>query len=92
MRAKPGYFSFQLTKIEHLCTGAAYCQLLDILFPGSVPLRKVKFQTNLEHEYIQNFQLVKVAFSWLGVKKVGFCLSSVLVRALCVCRWFLWTG
>ena len=71
-----GSLTSQLTKIEHLCTGAAYCQLLDILFPGSVPLRKVKFQSNLEHEYIQNFQLVKVAFSWLGVKKVR--LPSVL--------------
>ena len=65
-----GSLSAQLTKIEHLCTGAAYCQLLDLLFPGSVGLRKVKFLTNLEHEYIQNFQLVKVAFSYLGVKKV----------------------
>ena len=78
-----GSLNAQLTKIEHLCTGAAVCQLLDVLFPGSVPLRKVKFQTNLEHEYIQNFQLVKVAFSWLGVKKVGFPLASASVRTLC---------
>ena len=78
-----GSLTSQLTKIEHLCTGAAYCQLMDILFPGSVPLRKVKFQTNLEHEYIHNFQLVKVAFSWLGVKKVGFPLASASVRTLC---------
>ena len=66
-----GSLSGQLTKIEDLCTGAAYCQLLDLLFPGCVAVRKVKFLTNLEHEYIQNFQLVKVAFSHLGVKKVG---------------------
>ena len=77
-----GSLTSQLTKIEHLCTGAAYCQLLDILFPGSVPLRKVKFQSNLEHEYIQNFQLVKVAFSWLGVKKVRYPSSSALVKKL----------
>ena len=88
-----GSLTSQLTKIEHLCTGAAYCQLLDILFPGSVPLRKVKFQSNLEHEYIQNFQLVKVAFSWLGVKKVRFPSSGWLgKRPLSVCRWSLWTG
>ena len=30
-----GSLTAQLTKIEHLCTGAAYCQLLDLLFPGA---------------------------------------------------------
>ena len=76
-----------LTRIEQLCSGAAYCQLMDILFPGEIKvqlillfnylqssgcihLKKVKFESNLEHEYIQNFQLVKIAFSALGVHKV----------------------
>ena len=73
-----------LTRIEQLCSGAAYCQLMDILFPGEIykspiiylqssgciHLKKVKFESNLEHEYIQNFQLVKIAFSALGVHKV----------------------
>lgn len=36
-------------KIEELCTGAAYCQFMDMLFPGSVQLKRVKFRTNLEH-------------------------------------------
>ena len=39
-------------------------------YVGCVSLKKVKFETNLEHEYIQNFQLVKIAFSALGVQKV----------------------
>ena len=39
-------------------------------YEGCVSLKKVKFETNLEHEYIQNFQLVKIAFSALGVQKV----------------------
>ena len=30
--------SCSLTKIEHLCTGAAYCQLMDLLFPGALLL------------------------------------------------------
>ena len=35
---------------------------MDMLFPGSVTLKKVKFKTNLEHEYIQNFKILQVRF------------------------------
>jgi len=61
----------QFGKIEELCTGAAQCQLMDMLFPGSVPLKRVKFGTNLEHEYIQNFKLLQAAFKKLNVDKVA---------------------
>lgn len=59
-----------LTKIEELCTGAAYCQFMDMLFPGSVVLKKVKFRTNLEHEYIQNFKILQSAFKKMQVDKI----------------------
>lgn len=58
------------SKIEELCSGAAYCQFMDLLFPGSVPLKKVKFNTNLEHEYIQNFKMLQSSFSKCGVDKI----------------------
>ncbi|XP_014260918.1 microtubule-associated protein RP/EB family member 1 isoform X2 [Cimex lectularius] len=58
------------TKIEELCTGAAYCQYMDMLFPGSIPVKRIKFKTNLEHEYIQNFKLLQAAFKKKGVDKV----------------------
>ncbi|XP_067406592.1 microtubule-associated protein RP/EB family member 3 isoform X2 [Emydura macquarii macquarii] len=48
------------TKIEQLCSGAAYCQFMDMLFPGCVHLRKVKFQAKLEHEFIHNFKIIAV--------------------------------
>ncbi|XP_012690487.1 microtubule-associated protein RP/EB family member 1b isoform X2 [Clupea harengus] len=59
-----------LTKIEHLCSGAAYCQFMDMLFPGCVPLKKVKFAAKLEHEYIQNYKLLQAAFKRMGVDKI----------------------
>lgn len=58
------------TKIEELCTGAAYCQFMDILFPGTINLKKVKFNTKLEHEYINNFKLVQGAFEKTQVDKI----------------------
>ena len=45
---------------QELCTGAAYCQFMDMLFPGAVNLKKVKFNTKLEHEYINNFKVLQV--------------------------------
>ncbi|XP_066249048.1 microtubule-associated protein RP/EB family member 1 isoform X3 [Euwallacea similis] len=57
-------------KIEELCTGAAYCQFMDMLFPGSVQLKRVKFRTNLEHEYIQNFKILQAAFKKMSVDKI----------------------
>ncbi|KAK3927677.1 Microtubule-associated protein RP/EB family member 1, partial [Frankliniella fusca] len=62
--------SSSFSKIEELCTGAAYCQFMDMLFPGSVPIKRVKFKTQLEHEYIQNFKLLQAAFKKMAVDKV----------------------
>ncbi|KAH8285590.1 hypothetical protein KR054_011361 [Drosophila jambulina] len=58
------------SKIEELCTGAAYCQFMDMMFPNSVPLKRVKFRTNLEHEYIQNFKVLQAGFKKMSVDKI----------------------
>ncbi|XP_076340672.1 microtubule-associated protein RP/EB family member 3-like isoform X2 [Tachypleus tridentatus] len=60
----------QYGKIEELCTGAAYCQFMDMLFPGCVSLKKVKFKTKLEHEYINNFKVLQAAFKKVGADKI----------------------
>ncbi|XP_077587526.1 microtubule-associated protein RP/EB family member 3-like isoform X2 [Stigmatopora nigra] len=58
------------TKIEQLCSGAAYCQFMDMLFPGCILLKKVKFQAKLEHEYIHNFKVLQAAFKRMSVDKI----------------------
>jgi len=35
-----------------------------------VPLKKVKFQTKLEHEFIQNFKLLQASFKKMEVEKI----------------------
>lgn len=67
--------AFRLTPVLSLSlfSGAAYCQFMDMLFPGCVHLRKVKFQAKLEHEYIHNFKVLQAAFKKMGVDKVGAC-------------------
>ncbi|XP_033931348.1 microtubule-associated protein RP/EB family member 3-like isoform X3 [Pseudochaenichthys georgianus] len=59
-----------LTKIEHLCSGAAYCQLMDMLFPGCILMKKVKFNAKLEHEYIHNFKVLQGSFKRMNVDKI----------------------
>ncbi|XP_051976703.1 microtubule-associated protein RP/EB family member 3-like isoform X2 [Xyrauchen texanus] len=58
------------TKIEQLCSGVAYCQFMDMLFPGCILLKKVKFQARLEHEYINNFKVLQAAFKRMSVDKI----------------------
>merc|ERR1719433_1722032 len=41
-----------------------------MLFPGSIPMKKVKFSTKLEHEYIQNFKILQAAFKKMNVDKI----------------------
>merc|ERR1719295_786129 len=41
-----------------------------MLFPGSIPLKKVKFSTQLEHEYVQNFKVLQASFKKMSVDKI----------------------
>lgn len=59
----------KLVKVEELCSGSAYCQFMNMLFPGCISLKKVKFQATQEHEYISNLKLLQVAFRAVGCEK-----------------------
>lgn len=62
--------AMNFTKIEQLCSGAVYCQFMDMLFPGTLPIKKVKFTSKLETDYISNFKLLQNSFNKSGVDKV----------------------
>ncbi|MGH0129016.1 UNVERIFIED_CONTAM: hypothetical protein FKN15_075399, partial [Acipenser sinensis] len=59
----------EFSKVEQLCSGAAFCQLMDLLFPGSVCLKKVKFQAREDIEFFHNYKLLNASFLKLGVTK-----------------------
>merc|ERR1719245_2372836 len=42
---------------------------MDFLFPGSIPIKRVKFKTTMEHEYIQNYKILQSSFTKLSVEK-----------------------
>lgn len=56
-------------KIEELCSGAAYCQMMEMIFPNCINLKRVKMTAKLEHEYLHNLRLFQEAFNRLKVDK-----------------------
>lgn len=59
-----------LVKVEELCTGSAYCQFMDMLFPGNISLRKCKLDAKLEHQYITNFKELQNCMKKIRIEKV----------------------
>ncbi|KYR01247.1 microtubule-associated protein EB1 [Tieghemostelium lacteum] len=57
------------TKIEQTCTGAAHCQLIDIIFPGKIALARVNYTAKYDYEYIKNFSYLQESFAKLGIEK-----------------------
>ena len=39
--------------------------------PSSIQIKKIKFRTKLEHEFIQNFKVLQSAFKKMTVDKVS---------------------
>jgi len=61
--------SSHIRRVEELGTGAAYCQLLDILFPGQVPISRVKFDPKQESDCLDNFKIICSTFTKLSIDK-----------------------
>ena len=54
-----------------------FTKFLLLLILGSIMIKKTKFKTNLEHEYIQNFKLLQGAFKKMNVDKVVHPFSAL---------------
>jgi len=53
-------------------------------------VKRIKFKTNLEHEYIQNFKILQAAFKKMGVDKVSVTLLFVMYVKLCIVLFVFW--
>nr|CAD2178272.1 unnamed protein product [Meloidogyne enterolobii] len=58
-----------LTKIEEMATGAAYCQLTDLLFPTRVPLKKVKWNSRQEVDWMNNWRVLQHSWKDIGIDR-----------------------
>ena len=54
-----GLLGTHYTKLEQLGDGAAFCQVFDALYPGSLRLQKVNFNAVTEPEMIANYKILQ---------------------------------
>merc|ERR1719198_2468774 len=56
------YFQPSFSKVEDCANGVVYCQVIDNIYPGTVPMSKVKMQAKTEVESIHNFKILQTSF------------------------------
>lgn len=81
----------QLTRIEDSCSGAIACQLLDIMYPGSIPMSKVNWAANKDFEYVANYKLLQTGFTKSNIDKyvdVDRLISGKYMDNLEFMQWF----
>jgi len=62
-------FQLNYTKVEQCCTGAAHCQVIDSIFPGTVQMDKVIWNAKSEYQYVDNFKILQNSFNKNGIKR-----------------------
>ncbi|KAF4078241.1 hypothetical protein AMELA_G00197150 [Ameiurus melas] len=71
--------------------GAAYCQLMDLLNPGCIDLRNVKFKVDDEIDMTNNYKLLEGAFIKTSINKtleIEKLVSGNFTETLNLLRWF----
>jgi len=63
------FFELSYTKVEECATGAIYCQIIDCLFPGSVPMSRVKWGAKSDYEFVENFKMVQKVMNKNNISK-----------------------
>jgi RP/EB family microtubule-associated protein len=58
-----------LSKIEDTASGAVACQLLDIMYPNTVPMNKVNWSVSQSYEYVANYKILQTCFTKLHIDR-----------------------
>ncbi|XP_058618306.1 DNA (cytosine-5-)-methyltransferase 3 beta, duplicate b.2 isoform X1 [Onychostoma macrolepis] len=79
------------SQVEHTCSGAAFCQLMHIIHPGSVDINKVKFTAKENADILDNYNLLQEAFNKAHIKKeleLKLLVNGDTLKTLDLLSWF----
>ena len=48
-------------------------QLLDIMYPGKIPMSKLNWGAKKDHEYVNNYKLLQTCFTKFKIDRVSIC-------------------
>jgi RP/EB family microtubule-associated protein len=77
-------------KVEDVANGAAFCQVIDAVHPGSVALGRVNFNAVTEAEYVENYKILQDAFAKNGITQyvdVAILCKGKYMAALELFQW-----
>lgn len=80
-----------LSKVEDTASGAVACQLLDIMYPGQVPMHKVNWSAKQSFEFVANYKILQSCFSKLSIDRhidVDRLISGRYMDNLEFMQWF----
>lgn len=79
------------TKVEETSNGAAFCQILDSIYPGEIKLKNVKFNPTNETEILSNYKIIQLAFTRHKIERIlpieGL-IKGKFMSALETLQWF----
>jgi microtubule-associated protein, RP/EB family len=80
-----------LSKVEETANGAVSCMLLDIMYPGQVPMHKVNWGAKQNFEFVSNYKILQTAFTKLRIDRhidVDRLMSARAMDNLEFMQWF----
>jgi len=80
-----------ITKVEDTASGAIACQLLDMIYPGQVPMSKINWAAKQSFEFVANYKVLQTCFTKLLIDKfidVDRLISGKYMDNLEFMQWF----